>query len=185
MLPARDHRTIPVRSLVVAVLATLILALLMFAALSAPAVPEPETVRLDFGPTVVALIQFLAPIVGAVLLAIALWVLKRLGTFLGLKIDDRRRAALEQVMDRAVSYATSRLEDMAAGGIPIDMKNNAIAIVTDYALQHGPDAIKHFGKTGEELRQMAEARLEGMLIDPNIERAEPLRGMRARLIDAG
>ncbi|WP_026379376.1 hypothetical protein [Afifella pfennigii] len=120
----------------------------------------------DFGPLASVTIEYLAPIVVTVLGTLATWVLGRIGTRTGLAIDAGHREAIEQALGRAVGYAATQLENRAAGGIPINLKSRALTTATNYALAAVPDALKHFGITAARLSEMVEARLSGMLVDP-------------------
>ncbi len=120
----------------------------------------------DFGPIVAELLTFLAPTIATVLGLVGLWVLQRLAGFLKLRIDAGHRAAIEQGFDRAVAFAIEKLGDQARGGIPIDLKHDAVVVAAEYARRSVPDALRHFGVTDARLDQMVESRLHGWVFDP-------------------
>ncbi|MBP0439453.1 hypothetical protein [Tianweitania sediminis] len=132
---------------------------------------------IDLGPTVVATLSWLAPILFAVLMALAVWLLTKVTGWLGLKTNALQRDVVEQGLARAIGYAISKLGDRAAGGIPIYVKSQAIEIAAEYALKAIPGALKHFEKTRDDLADMIEARLDGVLIDPEREATSPAIGV--------
>lgn len=121
----------------------------------------------DLGPLASATIEIVAPIALTALSGLLTWVLARIGKSTGLQIDAGHRAALDQALRKAATYAVGRLDDRAKGGIPIAVKSEAIEIATDYALRSVPDALKHFGVGTDRLRSMVEARLSEWMIDPD------------------
>lgn len=142
----------------------------------APAV----TTVVDLGPLVDLAIGIVAPVMLTALSGLATWVLYKIKARTGLQIEAQQRAAVEQGLARAVSYAVTRLESRAAGGIPIDLRSSAIAAAAAYAQKAVPDALAHFGITADRLSEMVEARLEGLLVDPDTEVAD--RTVRAQPI---
>lgn len=125
------------------------------------------TTAVDFGPAATAIIEWLAPMIAALVVAFGSWVASKLASLLGLKITAMQRATIDHGLDRGIGYAISRLSDRAAGGIPVKFKNEAVAMAADYAMRAIPDALKYFRKGRSELDDMIESRLEGLLVDPD------------------
>tara|TARA_R110002020_G_scaffold185004_3_gene382488 strand:+ start:3939 stop:4466 length:528 start_codon:yes stop_codon:yes gene_type:complete len=121
----------------------------------------------DLGPLASATIEIVAPIAITALSGLLTWVLARIGKSTGLQIDAGHRAALDQALRKAVTYAVGRLDERAKGGIPIAVRSEAIEIATDYALQSVPGALKYFGVGTDRLKAMVEARLSDWMIDPD------------------
>lgn len=140
--------------------------LIAIAGLSAVALAQTPSTVVDAGPAVASLIAYLTPAAVAAIGALGSWVLVRLKSFLGLKVDDLHRAAIEQGFERAIGFAMSKFGDKARRGIPIDVKNEAIKVASDYVLRAVPQALTHFGKSDSDIADMIEARLEGLLFNP-------------------
>lgn len=145
----------------------ILIALLGFTLLATAQEAGASAATVDFGPLATIAIEIVAPIVVTVLGGLATWVLAKVGKSTGLRIDSEHRSAIEQGLGRAVGYAITKLEDRAKGGIPINLRNEAIATASRYALESVPGALEHFGVTSDRLSEMIEARLEGLLIDPD------------------
>jgi len=131
------------------------------------AIVAPSTTY-DFGPWVLAFIDFIAPTLIGVAGLLGVWVLKRLSSWLGLQIDDSQRQAVEQALLHAVNFALEKVGDRAKGGIPIDLKRDAIVSAAEYAHRSIPDALKHFNIDDLRLAEMIESRLEHVLVDPRV-----------------
>jgi len=134
----------------------------------------------DVGPATASLVEWLAPILLVVLIAGGSWLVVKLASLLGLKVNALQREVVEQGLERAIGYAITRVGDKAAAGIPIAVKSEAIAVATGYAANAIPGALKHFKKSRDDIAKMIEARLDGILIDPSIEASatiQPLAGI--------
>ncbi|WP_018701415.1 hypothetical protein [Amorphus coralli] len=121
----------------------------------------------DLGPVASAAIEVVAPVLITLLGGLASLALARISKSTGLKIDADHRAAIDQALRKAATYAVGRLDDRAKGGIPIAVKSEAIEIAADYALSSVPDALKHFGIGTDRLKSMVEARLTDWVFDPD------------------
>lgn len=146
-----------------------ILAIMLILLFAAPAraqeVPLPSATTFDFGPWAMAILDFVAPTLIGVVGLLGVWILKRLAAWLGLKIDDSQRAAVEQALLHAVNFALEKVGDRAKGGIPIDLKHDAIVTAAAYAQRSIPGALKHFNIDDRRLAEMVESRLEGVLVE--------------------
>ncbi|PZO81620.1 MAG: hypothetical protein DI629_03525 [Mesorhizobium amorphae] len=162
--------------LVVATAALVFFLLLLVRAFAA------ESTTVDLGPTAVTLIQWLGPVVIVAFVVFGGWLAMRLFRLAGLKENALQRAVVEAGMEKAASFALTKLRDFAIGGIPVNLKSEAVALIVSYAQKQFPGALKHFAKSPEDLAQMAEARLEGILVDPEIEASAGVRSVRGSLI---
>ncbi|WP_279480283.1 hypothetical protein [Aureimonas sp. SK2] len=163
----RSRITIAVFAIGQLALALLLVAVLLAGAAHAQdaGAVAPVTVY-DFGPWVGPLLDFLAPTILGVASLLGLWVLNRVSSWLGLRIDADRRQAVEQGLAHAVAFAIEKVGDRARGGIPVDLKSEAIATAAGYAQRSVPGALKHFGVDSHRLGEMIESRLEGLIFDP-------------------
>lgn len=161
---------LPLRVLLISSLGGAAMALIILLAIAQAvyAADVPAGTVVDLGPTATAVLSAVAPLVFTALSTVALWVLGRVARWLGLGIDERHRKAIDQALAHAVAFATERLGDRAKGGILIDMKSGAIAAAITYAQRAVPDALKHFRIDDDRLREMVEARLDGLVVDPSI-----------------
>lgn len=150
----------------------LLLTLVLGPAMAQGPDPAVRTTIFDFGPIVAEIVGLVAPAVATLVSILVIWVLDRLRRWLGLKVDAGHRAAVEQGLDRAVGYVMERLQNRALGGIPLDCKSSAIVMAAAYARSRIPDALKHFGVSSRGLTEMVEARLEGLIIDPDVPQPE-------------
>lgn len=137
--------------------------------------PVGDTAIVDVGPATAAVIAWLAPILLVLLVGGGGWIAARLAGLLGLKINALQRAVIDHGLDRAIGYAIAKLGDRAQGGIPVKVKSEAIAVAAEYAVNAIPGALKHFGKSRDDLAQMLESRLEGLLVDPDTVVSPPVR----------
>ena len=129
----------------------------------------------DFGPFAQAAVDLLAPVALAVLTGLGGWALNVFRKKTGWEIDAKAGQIVDQALERAVGLALARFRDRTAGGIPIDLKSDAIAAAARYAQERIPDSLRHFGITPGALTEMVEARLEGILIDPSAEANAAMR----------
>ena len=160
---------------------SLALACIAIVLLSAGHVAAQQTI--DLGPAAAETIEWIAPIILVAGVGLVGWLLTRRASMMGLKINALQRAVVDQGLDRAIGYAISRLGDRARGGIPIVVKNEAIAVAADYAVRAIPGALKHFKKNRDELADMIEARLEGVLVDADKPVSPQLSPMTGRAIE--
>lgn len=128
---------------------------------------QPANDVVDVGPAAVALIDWLAPVLVTVFVLVGGWLIVKVASLLGLKISAMQRAVIDHGLDRAIGYAIAKFGERAKGGIPVQMKNEAIAVAAEYAVRAVPGALKHFGKGRDDLADMIESRLEGLLVDPD------------------
>lgn len=127
----------------------------------------------DLGPLAALAIEYVAPAALTLLTALAAWAFKLFRQKTGWQIDGQVGAIVDIGLQKGVDYAAAQLKDRAAGGIPINFKSSAIAIAANYAIEKLPGALRHFGitdSTDTRLAEMIEARMEGWLVDPAMER---------------
>ncbi|MHB2265827.1 hypothetical protein [Aliihoeflea sp. PC F10.4] len=144
---------------------------LIFLAIILPAAAQ---TIIDAGPAAFAIWDFVTPIVALVLLGIGLWLALKLASLIGLKMDAFHRAAVESVLNRAIGFAIVKVGDRARAGIPIAVKNQALAVAADYALRSIPGALKYFGKSRDDVIEMIEARIEDALVDDDSQVSAPV-----------
>ena len=155
--------------LIMGCVALLTLAFVGIANAQVVAAGAPATV--DLGPPLSWLVQIVAPTALTVLTGLATWAFKLFRQKTGWQIDASVGAIVDVGLQKAVNYAAAQLQDRAAGGIPIAVKSQAVAVAARYAEDKLPDALAHFGITGPKLSEMIESRLTDWLIDPASERA--------------
>lgn len=129
-----------------------------FAQAAAPATP---TFGIDLRPL---LNEIVLPLVGAAALWLATWLATRIAGWLKISRDDRVRAYLEKALLLAIDYGKSRLEQ--GGPLTFQVKSQIVAAAANYAVEHVPGALKHFGVDQEGLRRMLAARLEATATEP-------------------
>ena len=130
----------------------------------------------DFGPLANLVLSYIAPTLGTLLMGLAAFVLAAIKKKTGWQTDAAAGAILDQGLQKAIGYAVVQLQDHKIGGIPIDLKSEAVATAVRYAQGKLPGALAHFGVTQASLEEMVEARLEGLLIDPGVEMAGAIAG---------
>lgn len=86
----------------------------------------------------------------------------------GIELDDATRGYLNKAIDSAVSWATLKASQSLDGkALTLDVKNDLVAHAVNYLLDRVPDALDHFGLKTDDLEQLVEARLLGVLnMDP-------------------
>ena len=141
----------------------------------------PASTVVDFGPLANLALEYIAPTFGTLLMGLAAWVLAAIRKKTGWQTDAAAGAILDRALQKAIGYAVVQLQDHKIGGIPIDLKSQAVATAVRYAQGKVPDALEHFGVTHESLEEMVEARFEGLLIAPSVEVADAI-GARVRSI---
>lgn len=103
-------------------------------------------------------------ILGVAIAALALWGLKRLVDKLGVDIDVKRFATIDEIAMRGVQLAKRKLRD--SGVTEIQTSNQLVDAAAGYVIESAPVALKHFKidpstEAGrEKIRQMVLARLD-------------------------
>lgn len=119
------------------------------------AAPTPAAGVIDFRPL---LNEVVLPLGTAAAVWFAGWLTTRITGWLKISRDDRVRAYLEKALLLAIDYGRSKLDR----GSPITMqvKSQIVADAANYAVEHVPGALKHFGVDQDALKRMLAARLE-------------------------
>lgn len=123
-----------------------------------PMQAAPDAVNLT--PLVQPLVEYAAWALNGLLMALTAWVLKN--TFLGkfFTVEDAR-ARLDGIMDNAVNYAMSKVPP---GVVTIEIKNEMIRLVTEYAVKNGADTLKKLGvKSPQDIGMRVEAEVNKAL----------------------
>lgn len=131
------------------------LALCAFTTVTPAFAAAPTDTVVNFGP----LLELIKPVALAGLAAAGGYVLTRVLRLVGVQLDAGHRAAIEQGLERAIGYAANKVPDIVKVEPTLDVKSVLIAEAANYALEHIPDALSHFGITPERLNDMIEARL--------------------------
>ena len=131
------------------------------------------TTAIDLSPVVNAVIQ----IVAAILLVIGVPMFWKAWTWIAnkthlsaLQIDDAHRATVNQLIQKGIglgvaSVAGAAAELSSSGKLTVETKSKVVGVAAQFALDHGPDALAHFGvnaATPAKLADMVAARF-GML----------------------
>ena len=132
-----------------------------------PALASDGVVSINWGPVISAGIEVALPILGTALTGGAGLAVARGLKLLGLAIDARQRAVVDQVLDRAVSYGVGKLANAAAvkaSGLTTELRQGVLAEAAQYAVTAAPQALAHFKATEEpRIRSMLESRLTNYL----------------------
>lgn len=116
---------------------------------------ENSNLVIDLSPVLQLIIETL----GAVVLALATWVVGKFGKKIGLENDAKIRAYLDEAIKNGVAFAEQKLKEQADKIDEIDVKNVKVAEAANYVINAVPDAIKHFGVSPEKLKDLITARL--------------------------
>lgn len=112
---------------------------------------------IDFTPVVLELLTLIGSLAVTVL---AIMVPKWLKDWFGVKLDESSRAALQDGLERAVSYGIGKAKDAAQDVATVETKRKIVADATNYVLERFPQARDRFGLTNEAIVQMVVSRLE-------------------------
>jgi len=135
--------------------AAAIVGLTSIGVLAQTATTPPPTTTVNFSPFIA---DVLLPALGTIITAAAVYGVQR---WIGIKLDDKAVATVNDVMQKGLAYGQSRV-----GGLPlqVDVKSPLIADAANYALEHGPDALKRVGISPQQLAEKLVARWH----DPSI-----------------
>ena len=110
------------------------------------------------------LIETALGLIATAVMGLAIFAIRALNAWLAAKLghqnlvnEDMVRGYLSDALDRAVSYAKTKVDD--ADWSKVDVKSALIAEAARYAMTRVPDAINHFNLTEEDIAEMIEARL--------------------------
>lgn len=105
------------------------------------------------------LLQLAITFAVALLSALGAWAIKRVGDRLGLEADDKRRAYLNEALEKGLVFAAERGVAAGADLKRIDVRDRMVTAAIEYVLPKVPDALQKLKITPDDLRQMLEARL--------------------------
>lgn len=71
--------------------------------------------------------------------------------------EKEYRELVDPLLREAVAYGVGKLED--ANWTKVETKNEAVAIASNYAIDHGKEVLEKFGITEEKLQEKLEAKL--------------------------
>jgi hypothetical protein len=146
---------------VVAAVVTVLVGVLAAASLAHAA---DASVTLDFAPILASVIDIVLPVLAAALTGVGGLAIQRGFALLGLAIDARQRAVVEQVLDRAVSYGLGKVGGYMQTQASVTLRDTALAEAAAYAVRAAPQALAHFKATEEpRIRSMLESRLTNYL----------------------
>lgn len=114
-----------------------------------------ETI-VDLSPFADVLVQ----LVGAALLAVGVWVAKKLADKLGLEADSEIRGYLMDAVENAVKFAEKELQEEADKLDAVAFKSKLLATGAQYVMTRVPDAVEHFNLTEEAVAQLVQAKLK-------------------------
>lgn len=174
------------RMVFLAIMAALVALLAVLVALGVAHAQDAAVVAtaIDLGPLVTEILPLLVSAVLTIWAVLRVWAFRLLKQRTGWDLDAIIGPIVDTGLNRGIDFAAERLKDRVAGGIPLNMKSQAIETVARYAVDKLPDALRHFGlvdsngRPAPKLSEMIEARLEGLLIDPDEERASGILSAR-------
>jgi len=119
--------------------------------------PALSGTSIDFAPL---LNQVVVPLAVAILPIVATWLAFKVKIWLGIQNNAALAGVVDSALTNALGYAQSLLAaKIPAGPIPLDVKNEIVAVAANYALGHVPDALKMLGVDQASLVQKLQARL--------------------------
>lgn len=126
---------------------------------------------IDLGP----ILEHVLNVLFAVLSAVAIWGVKKIGDAVGLENDDKIRQYLIGAVERGVEYGKTKAEDALgdADWAKVDVKSELVAHAAGYILSKVPDAIKKFGLTEEDIRDLVLSKLGASNEDTAHNQASP------------
>jgi hypothetical protein len=124
-------------------------------ALAQTAAPPAPSTTIDLAPLISTVIL---PAVGTLVLGVVAWAAKR---FIGIQLDDKATATVNDVLQKGLAFATAKVGTLP---LKIDVGSPIIATAANYALEHGPDALKRLGVSPDQLAQKLVARY----MDPTV-----------------
>jgi len=142
-------------------------ALLVF--LAAPALAQETDLAVDLWPV----LEPLFGVLGSLLLAGGLWLVKRLAAEAGLNIEDRHRAAIYSAFDYGIGAAVKLARDRGQNIARVEVQNDIARAAARYVVNATPAAVKAFGLTEQDLEDRVFARLGLLEWMPTAERDEP------------
>ena len=104
--------------------------------------------------------QIIIPILATVLLAILAWAAKFLPASLRAYATTKNTAAVEQLLQKAISFALNKAALASVGqSVTIPVGSAAVTDALNYAIQHGPDWLLKWAGGTTGIQQKIVARL--------------------------
>lgn len=143
----------------------LLIAAALALAVCSPAFADANTVSAPWGNWVSAGIeQVVLPILAAVLLALLTWAAKFLPASLRAYATTKNTAAVEQLLEKAISFGLKKVAGASAGqSLTLTLGSDVLAQAAQYAIDHGPGWLLDWAGGEDGIRQKILARLD---IDP-------------------
>ena len=107
---------------------------------------------IDFSPLIQDVMYVIITVVGMGIMFLA----KKAGSYIGLKIDDQNRKVVDDVLKKGITYAYNKLDEK---GMTKVETSAVVALAANYAITSIPGTLKHFGLTKEDLTDRIIARL--------------------------
>lgn len=104
--------------------------------------PKPTVMLGDYAG---AALEWMLPILAPVIAAFLVDALIKLRQMLGQTTNDAQRDKLQQMTENAVNLAGHQLNHDLAGKLPLQSRNEIMAMATDYVQAHGSETIKALG----------------------------------------
>ena len=117
-----------------------------------------ETSIIDLSPVLSILLQCL----GGVVLAVGSWALYKVQQKFGLENEDKLREVVMGAIERGVTYGKHKAEEELKDSdwAKIETKNAMIGHAASYVLGKVPDAVKKFGLSEEQIKDLVLAKLD-------------------------
>ena len=120
---------------------------------------------------VVPFLDYLVPLLGAIVTAVVTVVGKRLNDRFKLEIEYRHREVLQEALGQSVLFAVNRARTIYKDNPPIKVRNEIVGTAFKYVIDSVPDALKKFGidpsttKGQKRILEMLETRLDSRVFD--------------------
>jgi hypothetical protein len=101
---------------------------------------------------------------------LAVWIMVRALSYLGVKLTDAGRARLDEMVVNGLNIAAPLIEQRLAGEGKVAIKNAVVASAVAYVQDHGADTIKKLGldpQSGAAVEAI-KARIETAIADPTV-----------------
>lgn len=118
-----------------------------------------ETAIIDLGPIISVLIDALQ----GLLLGLGSWAVFKVSQTFGLENDEKIRGYLMAAVENAIAFGEKKAREgvKKADWGKIETENAMIAHAASYIMTKVPDAVKKFGLTEEDVKELVAAKLAG------------------------
>ncbi|HTJ56692.1 MAG TPA: hypothetical protein VL418_03895 [Devosiaceae bacterium] len=121
---------------------------------------DPNAVVVPWGDWLVALINFVLPVVGIILTAALTWLARYLPAALKAYVTTQNIDAAEQLLERGVDFGLNRVEGAAVGKtLDVAVGSRVLATSAQYVIDHGPAKLIAWLGGEDAIRQKILARL--------------------------